>query len=85
MADKHFPKFPDFGTVDVVVNYDYPKDEQNYILRVGLTGRKKGKTGIAYTFFTSRSRSEAKKLVNAMKKTKQKHFNPKLMALAGQI
>eukprot|EP00004_Rigifila_ramosa_P015154 TRINITY_DN3510_c0_g1_i2.p1 TRINITY_DN3510_c0_g1~~TRINITY_DN3510_c0_g1_i2.p1 ORF type:complete len:697 (-),score=176.11 TRINITY_DN3510_c0_g1_i2:35-2125(-) len=39
----------DFPDVQHVINYDMPKDIENYVHRIGRTGRS-GKTGIATTF-----------------------------------
>jgi ATP-dependent RNA helicase DDX41 len=39
----------DFADVQHVINYDMPDDVENYVHRIGRTGRS-GKTGIATTF-----------------------------------
>nr|XP_042912655.1 probable ATP-dependent RNA helicase DDX41 isoform X1 [Parasteatoda tepidariorum]XP_042912656.1 probable ATP-dependent RNA helicase DDX41 isoform X2 [Parasteatoda tepidariorum] len=39
----------DFDNIQHVINYDMPKDVENYVHRIGRTGRS-GKTGIATTF-----------------------------------
>lgn len=39
----------DFPSIEHVINYDMPKDIENYVHRIGRTGRC-GKTGIATTF-----------------------------------
>ena len=42
--------------VTAVVNYDFPNGVEDYIHRIGRTGRA-GATGEAYTFFTSQVRT----------------------------
>jgi len=39
----------DFPQIDHVINYDMPKEIENYVHRIGRTGRC-GKTGVATTF-----------------------------------
>ena len=48
--------------VKFVINYDYPGQSEDYIHRIGRTGRK-GNTGTAYTFFTSKNGHKARELV----------------------
>ncbi len=43
----------DIKDVEIVVNYDLPNYNEYYVHRIGRTGRM-GKTGIAFTFVTSR-------------------------------
>lgn len=43
----------DVDDVEVVFNFDLPKDEEYYVHRIGRTGRA-GRTGKAYTFVTGR-------------------------------
>ena len=45
----------DVDDVKFVVNYDYPNNSEDYIHRIGRTGRRNN-TGTAYTFFTSSNR-----------------------------
>ena len=45
----------DVDDVKFVVNYDYPNNSEDYIHRIGRTGRRNN-TGTAYTFFTSANR-----------------------------
>lgn len=56
--------------VDLVINFDAPRDLETYIHRVGRTGRM-GRNGIALTFYTSRERSivsRMKELANKLEK-----------------
>ncbi len=56
----------DVDDVDAVINYDIPNGAENYVHRIGRTGRA-GKTGTAYTFVTPR---EAYALGDIMRRTK---------------
>jgi len=60
----------DITDVEYVINYDFPKDIENYIHRIGRTGRAE-KTGTAITFFTEEDASYAKKLMKIMKDSNQ--------------
>lgn len=53
-----------------MINYDYPKNSEDYVHRIGRTGRA-SKTGTAYTFFTRNNRSKAKELVGILEKAGQ--------------
>ena len=63
-----------------VINYDYPNCSEDYIHRIGRTGRASN-TGTAYTLFTPGNVNKAKDLVNVLREAKQQ-INPKLVALA---
>merc|ERR1719412_2457920 len=65
--------------VKFVVNYDYPNNSEDYIHRIGRTGRKNN-TGTAYTFFTSGNGPKAKDLVDVLNEAKQV-VNPKLIEM----
>ncbi|MFM7390284.1 MAG: DEAD/DEAH box helicase [Vampirovibrionales bacterium] len=54
----------DVSNVGIVINYDLPRDDEDYIHRVGRTGRA-GKSGIAYTFVHPR---EMRKLNELMRR-----------------
>jgi len=60
----------DIDDIKVVINYDYPKNSEDYVHRIGRTGRA-SKTGTAYTFFTRDNRSKAKELVGILQKAGQ--------------
>jgi len=66
----------DVDDVKFVVNYDYPNNSEDYIHRIGRTGRRNN-TGTAYTFFTSSNSPKAKDLVEVLTEAKQV-VNPKL-------
>merc|ERR1711997_986217 len=66
--------------VKFVINYDYPNNSEDYIHRIGRTGRKDNK-GTAYTLFTSGNAAKAKHLVEVLQEAKQT-INPKLVELS---
>jgi len=60
----------DINDVTVVINYDFTKDIEEYVHRVGRTGRA-GKTGLAITLMTRSNWSKAKDLIEVMEKSGQ--------------
>merc|ERR1712154_178626 len=70
----------DVDDVKFVINYDYPNNSEDYIHRIGRTGRK-DRTGTAYTLFTPGNSAKAKDLVDVLMEAKQV-VNPKLQELA---
>lgn len=60
----------DINDITVVINYDFTKDIEEYVHRVGRTGRA-GKTGLAISLMTKRDWGKAKELVEVMKKSGQ--------------
>mmetsp|Transcript_41802 Transcript_41802/g.75896 ORF Transcript_41802/g.75896 Transcript_41802/m.75896 type:complete len:495 (-) Transcript_41802:133-1617(-) len=60
----------DVKDIKYVINYDFPGQIEDYIHRVGRTGRA-GATGSAYTFFTSDKFRHAKDLVRVLKEANQ--------------
>ena len=54
----------------VVVNYDFPTGVEDYVHRIGRTGRA-GATGIAYTFFCDQDSKYASDLVKILEGTNQ--------------
>lgn len=69
----------DVDDVKFVVNYDYPNSSEDYVHRIGRTGRS-NKTGTAYTFFTSGNYKQAGDLIEVLKEAKQV-VNPELYRL----
>jgi hypothetical protein len=61
----------DVKDVRCVVNYDFPHSLEDYVHRIGRTGRA-GATGVAYTFFTSDNYKFAQELVTLLKDSNQK-------------
>merc|ERR1719181_740779 len=60
----------DVKDIKCVVNYDMPNNIEDYVHRIGRTGRA-GATGSAYTFFTSGNGRMAKDLVDILTKANQ--------------
>ncbi|CAH1400403.1 unnamed protein product [Nezara viridula] len=74
----------DFLTTDVenvmyVINYDFPKSSEDYIHRIGRTGRSNS-SGTAYTFFTSANQRQAKDLISVLAEAKQQ-ITPELQSM----
>lgn len=72
--------FSDVEDVKFVINFDYPNNSEDYVHRIGRTGRSKN-TGTAYTFFTQSNGKQAADLINVLKEAKQR-INPKLLEVA---
>merc|ERR1711881_108135 len=60
----------DVKDIKYVINYDFPGSVEDYIHRVGRTGRA-GATGSSYTFFTSDKFKHAKDLVAVLNEANQ--------------
>jgi ATP-independent RNA helicase DbpA len=54
----------DVAGLDLVVNYELPQKPENYVHRIGRTGRA-GKPGLAVSFITERERNRAQMLADA--------------------
>eukprot|EP00879_Flechtneria_rotunda_P000824 GHRR01000948.1.p1 GENE.GHRR01000948.1~~GHRR01000948.1.p1 ORF type:complete len:602 (+),score=256.19 GHRR01000948.1:202-2007(+) len=62
----------DIPDVEVVVNYSFPLTIEDYVHRIGRTGRA-GKTGTAVTFFVANNdKQRAGELINVLREAKQK-------------
>ncbi|EPX71090.1 ATP-dependent RNA helicase Dbp2 [Schizosaccharomyces octosporus yFS286] len=59
-----------------VVNYDFPGNTEDYVHRIGRTGRA-GAKGTAITYFTSDNSKQARELVGILREAKQE-IDPKL-------
>jgi ATP-dependent RNA helicase DDX5/DBP2 len=70
----------DIRDVDYVVNYDFPNDIENYVHRIGRTGRA-GKTGISITYMTPDDAGSGNKLIKIMREAGQE-VSPELEELA---
>ncbi|KAK4011364.1 hypothetical protein OUZ56_020479 [Daphnia magna] len=70
----------DVDDVKFVINFDYPNCSEDYVHRIGRTGRSQ-RTGTAYTFFTPNNSKQAQDLVNVLTEANQV-VNPKLLELA---
>ena len=71
----------DIKDVKLVVNFDMPNNIEDYIHRIGRTGRA-GATGIAYSFFTDAARGIAKDLITILREAQQ-IIPPQLEAMGG--
>merc|ERR1712194_248413 len=56
--------------IKYVINYDFPNSIEDYVHRVGRTGRA-GATGSSYTFFTQDKFKHARALVNVLQEANQ--------------
>lgn len=61
----------DVEDVKYVINYDYPNSSEDYIHRIGRTGRCQ-QSGTAYTFFTPGNARQARELVSVLEEAAQK-------------
>ena len=67
--------FSDVDDVKFVINYDYPSCSEDYVHRIGRTGRSNN-TGTAYTFFTPDNCVKAKDLIQVNKYYDAKLYLP---------
>ncbi|CAG8511727.1 9228_t:CDS:2 [Ambispora leptoticha] len=70
----------DVKDVKLVINYDFPTNVEDYVHRIGRTGRG-GAKGAAITFFTMENSKQAKDLVNILREANQE-IDPKLIELS---
>jgi ATP-dependent RNA helicase DDX5/DBP2 len=76
----------DVKDVKAVINYDFPGNVEDYVHRIGRTGRA-GAKGTAYTFFTRKDAGKASSLVKIMEQAGQQ-IPPELLNMArggGQV
>jgi ATP-dependent RNA helicase DDX5/DBP2 len=60
----------DVDDVKFVINYDFPSNIEDYVHRIGRTGRSNNK-GTSYTFFTQTNGGKVDELVNILNETNQ--------------
>lgn len=70
----------DVEDVKFVIIFDYPSSLEDYIHRIGRTGRSEQR-GTAYAFFTPHNIKHANALINVLEEAEQ-IVNPKLMEMA---
>lgn len=70
----------DVEDVKFVINLDYPSNSEDYVHRIGRTGRSQ-RTGTAYAFFTPANAHKANDLIQVLEEAKQV-VNPKLYELS---
>jgi ATP-dependent RNA helicase DDX5/DBP2 len=63
-----------------VFNYDYPNNSEDYVHRIGRTGRA-GANGTAITLFTTDNSKQARDLVQILTESKQQ-IDPRLHEMA---
>lgn len=56
--------------IKYVINFDYPNSSEDYIHRIGRTGRSDS-TGTSYAFFTPSNFKQAKDLVSVLEEANQ--------------
>merc|ERR1712224_1055071 len=59
----------DIPNVEYVINYSFPLTIEDYIHRIGRTGRA-GKHGVSYTFFHQGDKARSGELVNVLRQAK---------------
>lgn len=62
--------FLDVDGIKYVINFDYPNSSEDYIHRIGRTGRSKSK-GTSYAFFTPSNCRQARDLVSVLQEANQ--------------
>ncbi|XP_002025535.2 ATP-dependent RNA helicase dbp2 [Drosophila persimilis] len=60
----------DVEDLQYVINYDYPNSSENYVHRIGRTGRCQ-QLGTAYTFFTPDNAKQARELISVLEEAGQ--------------
>ncbi|KAJ1414342.1 WW domain [Sesbania bispinosa] len=70
----------DIKDIRVVINYDFPTGIEDYVHRIGRTGRA-GATGVSYTFFSEQDWKHAGDLIKVLEGANQ-HVLPELRQLA---
>ena len=71
--------FADVDDVKFVINYDFPHSSEDYVHRIGRTGRSDNK-GTAYTFFTMQNAKQARDLIAVLREANQA-INPSLLMM----
>lgn len=68
----------DISMIELVINYDLPDDAENYVHRIGRTGRA-GKEGHSVTFATPTQSQDVKKIESLIKMTLPRSMHPKFV------
>ncbi|KAF5740394.1 putative dead box ATP-dependent RNA helicase [Tripterygium wilfordii] len=61
----------DVKDIRVVINYDFPTGVEDYVHRIGRTGRA-GATGVAYSFFNDQDAKHASELIKVLERANQR-------------
>jgi len=72
----------DVDGIKFVVNYDYPQNSEDYIHRIGRTGRSQT-FGTSYTFFTQNNAKQARDLASVLQEANQT-VDPQLLQMASR-
>lgn len=72
----------DVEGIQHVVNFDYPQSSEDYVHRIGRTGRSDNK-GTSYAFFTDNNARQAQDLIKVLQEAKQE-IPPKLAEMANR-
>ncbi|TKY72448.1 DEAD-box ATP-dependent RNA helicase 40 [Spatholobus suberectus] len=72
----------DIKDIRVVINYDFPTGIEDYVHRIGRTGRA-GATGVSYTFFSEQDWKHAGDLIKVLEGANQ-HVLPELRQMASR-
>jgi len=80
MFANHTNVFEDVRDITHVFNYDYPNNSEDYVHRIGRTGRA-GAKGTAITLFTTDNAKQARDLVAILTESKQQ-IDPRLAEMA---
>lgn len=70
--------------VKFVINYDYPNNSEDYVHRIGRTGRSNN-TGTAYTLFTHQNAAKANDLINVLKEANQVRDTNEIVFICNSI
>lgn len=73
----------DVEDVKYVINFDYPNSSEDYIHRIGRTGRCQS-AGTAYAYFTPNNARQAKELIAVLEEAGQA-INPQLADMANSV
>jgi len=60
----------DVNDIRCVINYEFPRNIEDYVHRIGRTGRA-GKSGVSYAFFSEDDYKKAKDLIKVLRKAQQ--------------
>lgn len=74
MLFTYFSVHSDVDGIKHVINFDYPQSSEDYIHRIGRTGRSQT-TGTSYAFFTKNNAKQSKALLDVLKEANQVIFS----------
>ncbi|MBX3242613.1 MAG: DEAD/DEAH box helicase [Chitinophagaceae bacterium] len=71
----------DIDTIDLVINYDVPRDGEDYVHRIGRTARAEAE-GVAFTLVGEKEQNRFNAIENLIKKTVEKAVVPRELGTA---